>query len=326
MALDNQPAAPHYVRNRKPSFFGKVQAMRIAITGASGLVGRELVAYCEQHGDFVTRIVRGKAASDEIHWDPAKGEIDSKSLEGFDAVIHLAGENIAGRRWNAAQKARILDSRVQGTTLISHKLAALNQKPRVFLSASAIGYYGDRGDNVCDETTSNGSGFLADVCVAWEGATEPAVRAEIRVVNLRIGIVLSPKGGALQKMLLPFKLGAGGVVGSGRQFWSWIAIDDLIRTIEHSLRTDSLHGPVNAVAPHAVTNYDFTKKLGRVLHRPTIFPMPALMARAALGEMADALLLASTRVTPNKLLESKFNFMYPELEPALKHVLGKVGD
>jgi uncharacterized protein (TIGR01777 family) len=300
--------------------------MRVAITGASGLVGRELIAYLEQHGDFVTRVVRGKPASDEIHWDPAKGEIDAAALEGFDGIIHLAGENIADGRWTAAKKARILDSRVQGTTLVSHTLAKLQQKPKVFISASAIGYYGDRNDYVCDETTANGSGFLPDVCVAWEGATEPAVRAGIRVVNLRIGIVLTPKGGALQKMLLPFKMGGGGVVGSGKQYWSWIAIDDLIRVIEHCLRTDSLHGPVNAVAPHPATNYEFTKKLGRVLHRPTVVPMPGFLARIALGQMADALLLASTRVAPNRLLESKFHFMYPELEPALKHVLGRVGD
>jgi uncharacterized protein (TIGR01777 family) len=300
--------------------------MRVAVTGASGLVGHELTAYLEQHGDFVTRFVRGTPADGEIRWDPDKGEIDSSALNGFDAVIHLAGENIANRRWNAAQKQRILDSRVKGTSLISHSLAKLDRKPSVLISASAIGYYGDRGDYVCDESTSNGSGFLADVCVAWEAATEPAIRAGIRVVNLRIGVVLSAHGGALQKMQLPFKLGGGGVIGSGRQFWSWIAIDDVVRAIEHCLRTESVHGPVNAVAPHPVTNRDFTKKLGRVLHRPTVVPMPGFVARIALGEMADALLLASTRVAPNRLLETQFKFLYPELEPALKHVLGRVGD
>ena len=300
--------------------------MRIAVTGSSGLVGRELIRYLEQQGDFVTRIVRAVASAQEIHWDPAKGEIDSAALEGFDCVIHLAGENIGDRRWTAAQKARIQESRVKGTTLLSHTLAKLERKPRIFISASAIGFYGDRGEYVCDESTSNGGGFLADVCVAWESATEPAVRAGIRVVNLRIGVVLSPQGGALQKMLLPFKLGAGGIIGNGRQFWSWIIIDDLIRAIEHCLRTDSLHGPVNAVSPHPVMNLDFTKALGRVLHRPTIVPMPGFLARIALGEMADALLLASTRVVPNRLLETQFSFRYPELEPALKHVLGRVGD
>lgn len=300
--------------------------MKIAVTGSSGLVGQELLPFLEQTGHMVTRVVRGEPGPTEIHWDPANGEIDSAALEGFDCVVHLAGENIGEKRWTTEQKARIRDSRVQGTSLLSHTLAQLQGKPGVLVSASAVGYYGDRGDYVCDESASNGRGFLPDVCVAWESATEPALQAGIRVVNVRIGIVLSQKGGALNKMLLPFKLGVGGVIGNGRQFWSWIAIDDLVRVVDHCLRTDSLHGPVNAVSPHPATNMVFTKTLGRVLHRPTVLPMPAFAARLGLGEMADALLLASTRAIPNRLLETRFSFLYPELELALRHVLGRFGD
>jgi len=243
-------------------------------------------------------------------------------LNGFDAVVHLAGENIAGR-WSQAKKAAIRDSRIKGTRLLAETLTRANQPPRVMVSASAIGFYGDRGDVILDEKATMGSGFLADVCKEWEDATKPASDAGIRVVNLRIGVVLTPAGGALAKMLTPFKLGVGGIMGSGKQYWSWVAIDDVVGAIGHALTTESLFGPVNAVAPEAATNHDLTKTLGKVLSRPTIFPMPAFAARLALGEMADALLLSSARVSPMKLIESGYTFKYPSLESALRHVLGK---
>jgi uncharacterized protein (TIGR01777 family) len=296
--------------------------MRVGVTGSSGLIGRKLVGVLQAAGHAVERIVRGKPAAGEIHWDPAQGEIDAAGLQRCEAIVHLAGENIGDRRWTDEQKARIRDSRVLGTTLLCDTLSRAESKPRVLVSASAIGFYGDRGDYVCDESASSGRGFLPDVCVKWEAATEPALKAGIRVVNLRIGVVLSRHGGALKKMLLPFQLGGGGVVGSGTQYWSWVALDDLVRAIEYCLTATSLHGPVNAVAPGAVTNREFTKTLGRVLRRPTIIPMPAFLARLILGEMADDLLLASTHVVPKRLLDAGFSFQYPELEPALRHVLG----
>jgi uncharacterized protein (TIGR01777 family) len=249
--------------------------------------------------------------------------IDSAKLEGLDAVVHLAGENIAEGSWTAEKKARIRDSRVKGTRLVSKALAGLNQKPRVLVCASAIGFYGDRGAEILTEQSPAGSGFLADVCQEWEAATEPAAQAGIRVVNMRIGIVLTPRGGALQKMLLPFKFGVGGVMGDGRQYWSWVSIDDVIGAIYHAITNDALSGPVNAVAPRAATNAEFTKTLGRVLSRPTLFPMPAFLARLALGEMADALLLASTRVEPARLLNSGYSFRHADLEGALRFLLGK---
>jgi hypothetical protein len=236
-------------------------------------------------------------------------------------VVHLAGENIAGRRWNDEQKARIRDSRVDSTLLLSGTLATLRQPPKVLVSASAIGYYGDRGDSLLTESSESGNGFLPEICREWEAATEPAVAAGIRVVNLRFGVILSRKGGALTKMLTPFRLGLGGVIGSGRQWMSWIAIDDVIGVICHVLATESLRGPVNTVAPSAVTNHEFTKTMGRVLRRPTIFPMPAFVARLALGEMADELLLASTRVEPRALLVSQYSFLFADLENALRHLL-----
>ncbi len=226
------------------------------------------------------------------------------------------------RSWTPAVKARIRDSRVNGTRLLCEALARLSNPPRVLVCASAIGYYGDRGDEVLDEASSPGSGFLPEVCQEWEAATEPARAAGIRVVNLRFGVILSPSGGALAKMLTPFKLGAGGRIGDGRQWMSWIALDDVIDAIAYALNTESLAGPANCVAPQPVTNLEFTKTLGRVLHRPTIFPMPAVAARIAFGEMADALLLASARVLPKELSAAGYPFRYPQLEGALRHMLG----
>lgn len=295
---------------------------KIAITGATGLVGSKLTSHLGAQSHEVIQVTRGKKSDQAIHWDPERNEIDAVGLEGCDAVVHLAGETIA-QRWNAARKARILDSRVRGTTLLCQTLAKREYKPQVLISASAIGYYGDRGDTICDETTEPGKGFLADVCVAWEKATEPAAHAGIRVVNLRIGLVLSRDGGALAKMLLPFQFGVGGVVGSGKQYYSWITMHDLIMAIDHCFRTEWVRGPVNAVAPNPVTNYEFTKTLGRVLRRPTIFPMPAFAARLAFGEMANETLLESTRVAPTRLLESGYQFEAQELEPGLRKVLAK---
>jgi uncharacterized protein (TIGR01777 family) len=251
--------------------------------------------------------------------------IDAGGLEGLDAVVHLAGENIAARRWNAEQKALIRDSRVQGTKLLCETLAKLQRPPRVLISASAIGYYGDQGDRELTEESPSDSGFLPEVCREWEGATEAAKKAGIRVVQLRFGVILSPGGGALSKMLTPFRLGMGGRIGNGRQWMSWIALDDVVGCIHHALATDSLHEPVNAVAPRPVTNREFTKTLGKVLWRPTLFPMPGFVARLAFGEMANDLLLASTRVLPRALLDSGYRFLYGDLESALRHLLGKDG-
>ncbi|MCS6806493.1 MAG: TIGR01777 family oxidoreductase [Blastocatellia bacterium] len=296
--------------------------MHIMVTGASGLIGAALVPFLTGGGHQVTRAVRSQPKTDEVHWNPDVGVIESAKLEDLDAVVHLAGENIADGRWTPEKKARIRDSRVNGTRLVSQTLAALERKPRVLVCASAIGFYGDRGADVLTEASPAGSGFLADVCKEWEAATEPAAQAGIRVVNARIGIVFTPRGGALQKMLLPFKLGLGGVIGHGRQYWSWISIDDVIGAIHHLITNEQLSGPVNLVAPRAVTNAEFTKTLGRVLSRPTIFPMPAFAAQLAFGEMADALLLASARVEPARLLESGYQFRHPDLEGALRHLLG----
>ncbi len=301
-----------------------VGIMNILVTGSTGLVGSSVVSFLKTGGHRVLRLVRGTAnGADDIVWHPAGDTIESAKLEGLDAVVHLAGENIASGRWNAAKKERIRDSRVNGTVLLSKALAKLTRKPRVLVCASAIGFYGDRGDEVLTESSPPGTSFLSDVCRDWEIAAEPARQAGIRVVNLRIGVVLTPHGGALAKMLLPFKLGAGGIVGSGQQFWSWIALDDVVGAIHHAINCESLSGPVNAVSPEPTTNRDFTKTLGRVLHRPTIFPMPAFAAKLLLGEMADELLLASTRVLPTRLQSSGFAYRCPKLEGALRHVLGQ---
>jgi hypothetical protein len=298
------------------------QSMKLAITGSTGLVGSALVPFLTTAGHHVTRIVRTRSTEGDAVWNPDAGQIDAAALEGLDAVVHLAGENIAARRWNAEQKSRIRDSRVQGTRLLCETLAKLRQPPRVLVSASAIGFYGNRGDDVMTEMTTAGEGFLPNVCREWEAATKAAEEAGIRVVQLRIGVVLSPKGGALAKMLTPFKLGLGGRMGNGRQWMSWIDVDDAIGSIYHALLTESLSGPVNAVAPHPVMNSEFTKTLGRVLSRPTLFAMPAFVARLAFGEMANDLLLGSTRVMPEKLLQSGYRFQYPDLEHALRHLLG----
>lgn len=296
--------------------------MKILISGASGLIGSALKTALRERGDRVLSLTRRTARNtDEITWDPSFNTLDPSRLTNIDGIIHLAGENIASRRWTAAQKARIRDSRVQGTTLLAQALASISPPPKVFISASAIGYYGNRDDEILTEDRQPGEGFLPDVSVAWENAAKPATKAGIRTVHPRIGIVLSPTGGALGKMLLPFKLGLGGIIGSGKQYMSWITLDDLISLFLFAIDNESISGAINAVSPTPVTNREFTKTLGRVLSRPTIFPLPAFAAKFALGEMADALLLASTRVIPSRLENTSFSFAHPHLEPALRHLL-----
>jgi len=296
--------------------------LNVAVSGASGLVGNAFCQRAEAKRWQVRRMVREAAKSArEIQWSPTAGVHNAEQFLGVDAVVHLAGENIAQGRWTPAKKERIRDSRVRGTRVLCETLATLPTPPRVLVCASAIGFYGERGDEVLDELQPAGRGFLPEVCVQWERATQPAVEAGIRVVNLRIGVVLSTRGGALQQMLLPFRLGLGGRIGSGTQYWSWISLPDLVRAIEFSLENEAVVGPVNAVAPQSLSNSDFTKVLGKVLHRPTIFPVPGFMARLALGEMANDLLLSSIRVTPSRLLDAGFEFEHPQLDEALRAVL-----
>ena len=299
------------------------ETMHFAMTGSHGLVGSTLTPLLTTGGHRVTRLVRSTPGEHEVKWDPQADKFDASALDGVDAIIHLAGENIAGARWNAKVKERIRNSREHGTRVLCEGLARMKSPPKVLVCASAVGFYGDRGDEVLTEDSPRGEGFLADVVDAWETACEPARAAGIRVVNLRYAMLLSPKEGALAKMLTPFKLGGGGKVGSGRQYWPWLSIDDAAGVALHALMTDSLSGPVNAVAPQTITNLEFTKTLGKVLNRPTIVPMPAFAARLALGEMADELLLASIRAQPTKLNASNYVFRHAELETALRHLLGK---
>lgn len=297
--------------------------MTILVSGSTGLVGTALVTHLESLGHSVLRLVRERSTESDIAWDPLAGTIDSSNLPNLDGVVHLAGENIASDRWNEEKKARIRDSRLDGTGLLARTLADMENPPEVMVSASAIGFYGDRGDEILEEGSAPGSGFLSDTCRAWEDAAAPAAERGIRVVHPRIGVVLSKDGGALAKMLLPFKMGVGGIVGSGDQFMSWVTLDDLLAILTYSLTNTKLSGPLNAVSPSPCTNREFTKTLGRVLVRPTLFPMPAFAARLAFGEMADALLLSSARVTPARLIESGYTFLHDELGAGLQYVLGK---
>lgn len=287
--------------------------MKILVTGSTGLIGSSLIELLRTEGHSAVRLRRGRADAGDVLWNPDSGDIELNGLEGADAAVHLAGENIASGRWTAERKQRILDSRVKGTTLLAKSLGKLQRPPQVLVSASAIGYYGDRGEELLTEDSPAGSGYLANVCREWEAATAPAAEKGIRVARLRIGIVLSPKGGALAKMLTPFRAGLGGPLGSGTQHMSWIALEDLCRMFVHSIRTESIAGPVNAVAPAPATNNEFTKELAMALHRPAVFRMPHLAARLAFGEMADALLFSSARVVPEKMQASGFVYRYPTL-------------
>jgi len=298
--------------------------MNVLVSGSRGLIGRALVASLTAEGHRVIRLVRSRPPAGEarVLWDIEACTVDKAGLENLDAVVHLAGESVAGR-WTAGKKVRIRESRRKGTRLISETLAGLANRPTVFVSASAVGYYGDRGEGILSEESPPGSLFLSEVCREWEAATEPAARSGIRTVNLRIGFVLSPDGGGLAQMLLPFKLGMGGTIGSGRQYMSWVSIHDVVGAVRHVLASNTLEGPVNAVAPNPVTNREFTKTLGRVLKRPTLFPVPAFAARLLFGEMADNLLLASARVMPTRLLATGYQYRHKDLEGALRQLLLK---
>ncbi len=294
--------------------------MKILISGSSGLVGSGLVFNLISDGHHVLRLVRSKE-EEGIFWNPKDPIQDRKALEGLDAVVHLAGESIAEGRWTEERKKKIRESRVEGTLNLSEALASLKSPPGLLVCASASGYYGNRGAEILREDSPPGKGFLPDVCKEWEEATQPAAAKGIRVVNLRFGIILSPKGGALPKMLTPFKLGAGGKIGSGKQFWSWIDLNDVIGIIEYSIHNEILQGPVNTSTPNPVTNAEFTQTLARVMRRPAIFPVPAFAARLAFGEMANELLLASARMEPSKLIAAGYTFGYPDLESSLRHLL-----
>jgi len=296
--------------------------MKILISGSHGLVGTALIKSLASEGHEILRLVRYAPSSvQEIEWSPDRYSIALARLEGFDAVVHLAGESIAEGRWTDEKKKRIRESRVKGTRLLGDALANLTNPPKTFVCASAIGYYGDRGDEILTEASAPGNDFLSAVCVEWEKATALASEKGIRVVNCRFGIILDANGGALKKMLPPFRMGVGGKIGSGKQWMSWIALDDVVRGLKFALGNDSIRGPVNFVAPPPVTNARFTKTLGKVLSRPTLFPIPAFGVRLLFGEMADALLLSSQRVAPAVLQTSNFLFQYSQLEGALRAIL-----
>ena len=296
--------------------------MKIIIAGASGLVGTPLVASLRQLGHQVVQLVRsGPTDEQRVLWSPSRGAIDPDTLEGADAIINLAGENIASGRWTKSRKDRIRQSRLDTTELLAATLAGLKHRPRHWVNASAIGFYGDRGDELLTECSPPGAGFLAETCIDWEHAAARAESYGVRVVRARIGVVLTPEGGALARMLPPFRMGVGGPVASGDQYMSWITLDDVVRAIIHCVEERSVEGAVNLVSPDPVTNAEFSRELGRTLHRPAVFPLPALAARLAFGEMADELLLASMRVSSSKLEETGFRFVHPTLSEALSALL-----
>ena len=302
--------------------------MEIAVTGSNGLIGSALIMALEADGHGVRRLVRGGATGPgRVAWDPAAGTIDAAGLDGVDAVVHLAGEGIGEKKWSPEQKRRILDSRTAGTDLIARTIAGMSTKPSVFVSASAIGWYGgQRGDEVLTEASAapQPADFLAEVCAAWEAAAAPAAAAGVRTVLLRTGIVLTPSGGALGRMITPFKLGLGGRIASGKQWMSWISIDDEVGSILHALTAEGLSGPVNATAPEPVTNAEFTRTLGSVLHRPTLLPTPLAPLRAVYGrELVQALLVDGARVLPTALEASGYRFAHRDLATALRAITGR---
>ena len=303
--------------------------MKVLVSGASGLVGSALIHELKRNGHQPVRLVRrtGRFNEPEIAWDINAGKLDPKQLEGIDAVVHLAGENIAGGRWTEERKQKIVDSRIKGTKLLADTLAKMENPPKVFISASAVGFYGNRGDETLNEVSSNGKGFLAYTCRNWEAACQPARDKGIRVVNSRFGIILSPNGGALKAVYWPFRLGLAGDLGNGKQYMSWVALEDVARALVHILAHDELQGPVNVVSPNPVTNHQFTDAMRKTLSCPLLPmhywtpPAPAFAVKALLGEMAEQLLLASQRVQPIALLGSEFEFKYPQLKPALESML-----
>lgn len=297
--------------------------MKIVVAGSSGLIGKELVAFLQKNGHTVKHLVRsGKSnVEDEYFWDPEIGIVDSAVLEDCDGLVNLAGENIAAGRWNDDKKRRILESRIDSTYTLATAINKLQHPPKVWINASAIGYYGDRGNTLLQENSSKGSGFLAYVCQEWEQAVEQVQKKGVRIVYLRTGMVLSTKGGGLAKMILPFKLGLGGKMGSGEQYISWITLEDLVNIILFILTQEQISGPVNAVTPNPVTNAEFTKTLGLALKRPTFMTLPASFARLVFGEVAEEVLLASQRVLPSKLLEAHYPFIHPHLKEALQDLI-----
>lgn len=301
--------------------------MKILIGGSHGLVGTALIKSLEAQGHEIFRLVRhAPGAKTEVEWSPDRYSIALARIEGFDAVVNLAGESIAEGRWTDEKKRRIRESRVKGTKLLGDALANLAVPPKTFICASAIGYYGSRDDETLTEASAPGDDFLSKVCAEWEEATALAKEKGIRVINARFGIILDTDGGALKKMLPPFRMGAGGKIGSGKQWMSWIALDDVIGALNFGLTHDSLRGPVNFVAPNPVTNAEFTTTLGKVLSRPTLLPMPAFMVKLIFGEMGEALLLGSQRVAPKSLIAEGYEFRYSQLEPALRHILEEPKD
>ncbi len=298
--------------------------MRIAVTGSTGLIGSALVARLKQDGHDVVRLVRSPPKGpDEVRWDPAAGTIDAEGLAGIDGAVHLAGEGIGTKRWSTEQKAKILESRVKGTTLLATTMAGLSPRPSVLVSGSGIGYYGLRGDEVLTETSSAGTGFLAEVCQQWEAATAPAEAAGIRVAHIRTGIVLAAKGGAFGKILPLFKLGLGGKLGRGDQWWSWISLDDEVRLICHLLTAD-VSGAVNGTAPHPATNAELTKAAGKALGRPTFLPVPKFALSLVMGgELTEEVILAGQRALPAAAEKSGFTFSHPDLDSALRSIVGK---
>ncbi|QDT88916.1 TIGR01777 family oxidoreductase [Gimesia algae] len=299
--------------------------MKLLISGSSGLVGSNLCQKLDSDPAYETvRLVRKQSSEKQettVLWQPTSDGMDLSLFAGVDAVIHLGGVNIANKRWSPEIKQSIYNSRVQSTSLLANSMAQLDQPPSIFICASAIGYYGDRGDERLDENSERGNGFLADVCEGWETATQPARDAGIRVVNTRFGMILDKQGGALAQMLTPFKCGVGGKLGSGSQYWSWIALPDVVNAILFCLQHSEIEGPVNFVAPDEVTNLEFTKTLGKVLSRPTCLPVPAWAIKTIFGEMGQALMLCSARVTPHKLQATGYEFTYPKLEDAFRGLL-----